>query len=605
MEVVRHYVNSRLSRYDTRCGTRDALWHQYISAVTFLELDNLRSILGFYGTGSGKTIFGCYVIANLKQIYSNWSVYVLVKKSLEKVWRDEIANMVTWDATEITNKIHIIPYDVSTFHSAFFDIVKLKSFRDRSLFVIDESQVFISRCVDKDSQHMTIRKMRTVYDYIKRSINKNSDKLILLSATPITNSIEEFKMYMGLLRPRMFDKVGLDSFCRNEIIVSPKLIGVAMQMCCIAYNVQLSSALSSSPASKSFAEKRVVVVETEMSQHQMDIYLRADKQEKESKARGFRYLTRSICNFVYKFMDTETKEYLSDEDIQQRLEKDSLEFISMEKTEELLRSCSTKFYKTCELIKNSRGKCMVYIDLTSRNGIPEFIEYLKHFGISHVEFSGRTTNSRDEDLARFNDNNTNLHGEKIKVIIISAAGTEGLTLVAVQSVFVLSLLWTDAVFQQLIGRSVRYNVHEDLPEDERLVIIHVMVSICPMITTADEHMLKLIKHKYEMCSVVYRLFHDSSIDISKETKGVTDMSKEEIDRITNDIYNSVITDDVNIVLVTKNLKPIIYTYDDGVTVSRGYVDINNNLYNESYVQIGRIEKYKIKINNKKPIYHLS
>jgi superfamily II DNA or RNA helicase len=605
MDIVRHYVNTRLDRYDTRCGSRTVLWHQYISAITFLELDNLKSMLGYFGTGSGKTIFGCYVIANLKQIYSNWSVYILVKKSLETVWRDELANMLTWDATEITNKIHIIPYDISTFHSTFFDIVKLKSFRDRSLFVIDESQVFISRCVNKDTQHLNIRKMRTTYDHIKRTINKNSDKLLLLSATPITNSIEEFKMYMGLLRPKMFDKVPLESFCRNEIIVAPKLIGKSMEMCCAAYNVQLTSALTSSPTSKSFAEKRVVVVEVEMSQHQKEIYTRADKQEKESKARGFRYLTRSICNFVYKFMDSDTKEYLSDEEIQRQLDKDSLEFISGVKTEELLLSCSPKFYKTCELIKLSKGKCMVYIDLTSRNGIPEFIEYLKFFQISYVEFSGRTSKTRDEDLVRFNNNKSNLHGEQIKVIIISAAGTEGITLTAVQDVYVLSLLWTDAVFQQLIGRSVRYNVHEDLPLDERLAIIQVMISTYPMYTTADEHMLKLIKHKYEMCSSVYKLFYDSSIDMSEETKGTTDMSKSDIEQLVSDIYNKTIVSDVNIVLMTKELKPIMYTYDDGETVSRGYLDNNNNLYNDSYVQIGRLDKYKIKINNKRPIYYIS
>jgi superfamily II DNA or RNA helicase len=602
MEPVRYYLNTRLSNYDKTCGSRTVLWHQFISAVTFLELDTLKSMLGYFGTGSGKTIFGCYVIANLKKIYSDWSVYVLVKKSLESVWREELAKMVTWDGLEMANKIHIIPYDVSTFHAFFFDIVKLKSVRDRSLFVIDESQIFISRCVNKDTQHVNVRRMKTTYDYIKKSITRNFDKLLLLSATPVTNSIEEFRMYVGLLRPKLFDVVPLESFCRNEIIVSPDQITRGMKLSCAAYNVQLTSALTSSEASEGFAEKRVITIEVEMSEHQKEIYRKADQIEKKSEARGFRFLTRSVCNFAYKFISSESKEFMSSDEIEKVLQENTQEFIDKPKTDELLMNCSRKFYRACEMIKQSKGKCMAYIDLTSRNGIPEFCEYLKHFGITFVEFSGRTQKTRDRDLEMFNSSD-NLHGEQIKLIIISSAGTEGITLLAVQEVFVLSLLWTDATFQQLIGRSVRYNVHALLPPNERLTVINVLVSTFPNVRTADQSMLELIRHKYNMCSSISKILFESSIDMKEDTSGVSDDKKKDIDILVNSMFNYSITSEIKFQMKTKYLRVIWYSF--GNAIMRGYADLENNFYDENYVLIPNIESFKIIIQNKKPVYHFA
>lgn len=599
MDEVRHYINTRLTKYSRTCGSRTVLWHQFLPAVTFLELDSLKSMFIYFGTGSGKTITGCYTIENLKQIYSDWSVYILVKNSLIKDWVEEISKTLSWDQSEINNKIHILPFDSPSIYRNFFDVVKLKNFRDRSLFIIDESQVFMSRCVNKGG--VEDRKMIPIFDYIRNTL-RGSDKLLLMSATPISNSINEFKLYMKLLRPKMFNNINLDAFCRNDIIVSPKLIIDAMKMCCAAHNVQLSPALSASTATPSFAEKRVAIVEVEMSQHQKDIYIKADKQEKQSTARGFRYLTRSICNFVYKFMDSETKEFLKDEEIEARLTRDTEEFIQSVKSEESLKTYSTKFYKACEMIKSARGKCMVYIDLTSRNGIPEFIEYLKFFGITYVEFSGRTSATRDVNKTKFNDNKTNLRGERYKVIIISAAGTEGLNLFAVQNVFVLSMMWNDAVFQQLIGRSVRYNVHEDLPPEERLVIIRVMVSTYSGLVTTDQSMLKIIQHKYEVCSSLYKLFYNSSIDMSESNNGLSDLTKAKAEKIVEDMYNKVITDNVNFEIVTKNLKIINYTLDDGNDIKLGYIDNTNNLYDDSYLLVGKMKSYKIKLINKKSIY---
>jgi len=61
---------------------------------------------------------------------------------------------------------------------------------------------------------------------------------------------------------------------------------------------------------------------------------------------------------------------------------------------------------------------------------------------------------------------------KMKVLLISKAGGEGLDLKNTRSVIILEPSWNESTLEQVIGRAVRFRSHSDLPVEERRVDVY-------------------------------------------------------------------------------------------------------------------------------------
>jgi len=70
---------------------------------------------------------------------------------------------------------------------------------------------------------------------------------------------------------------------------------------------------------------------------------------------------------------------------------------------------------------------------------------------------------------------TNLHGEIIKVIMITQSGAEGISLANVRQVHIMEPYWNYVRLDQVKGRAIRICSHMDLPVDERNVDIFTYV----------------------------------------------------------------------------------------------------------------------------------
>jgi hypothetical protein len=64
---------------------------------------------------------------------------------------------------------------------------------------------------------------------------------------------------------------------------------------------------------------------------------------------------------------------------------------------------------------------------------------------------------------------------KVPVLLISAAGAEGLDLKETRSLIILEPYWNDARLDQVKGRAVRYRSHANLPKKDRTVDIYTLV----------------------------------------------------------------------------------------------------------------------------------
>jgi superfamily II DNA or RNA helicase len=150
----------------------------------------------------------------------------------------------------------------------------------------------------------------------------------------------------------------------------------------------------------------------------------------------------------------------------------------------ILYDCSAKLVYVIFTILMSPGPVMVYSNFVLVEGIQIFKIYLKYFGFTnfinkehgvnnfrYTEYHGQVKDAtRTYNKDNFN-RKENIKGELIKIIMLSSAGTEGITLKNVRQVHIIEPTWQEVTMTQVIGRAIRMYVHCDLPLSERHVDI--------------------------------------------------------------------------------------------------------------------------------------
>lgn len=141
--------------------------------------------------------------------------------------------------------------------------------------------------------------------------------------------------------------------------------------------------------------------------------------------------------------------------------------------------------------------------------------------------------SSDEDskqrkvLLEIYNHPENAHGEYIKVIMGTAASSEGISLLRVRQIHIMEPYWNMVRNDQVIGRGVRYKSHLDLPEDEQNVHIYqYQMTLTQDQTqqaieylnnpkesdTSDEHIYKLAMTKDVINRQFLKMIKESAID---------------------------------------------------------------------------------------------
>jgi SNF2 family DNA or RNA helicase len=145
-------------------------------------------------------------------------------------------------------------------------------------------------------------------------------------------------------------------------------------------------------------------------------------------------------------------------------------------------NCSSKFIMVILNILRSPGPVLVYSNYVLMEGLQIFKLYLKYFGYSsfkdvnsgvddfrYMEYHGGIdVEQRGKNINQFNVLE-NKHGKLIKIIMISPAGAEGLSLFNTRQVHIVEPYWHEVRIEQMIGRAVRLCSHKDLPMKERHV----------------------------------------------------------------------------------------------------------------------------------------
>lgn len=121
---------------------------------------------------------------------------------------------------------------------------------------------------------------------------------------------------------------------------------------------------------------------------------------------------------------------------------------------------------------NPNHKGIIYSNYLS-SGLEETHRQLKAKGIPAVMFTGETTDAeRKQAIEDYNSG-------KVKAILLSSAGSEGLDLKGTRSFQGMEPHFNSEKINQVIGRGIRYKSHAHLPEDQRKVRVMRYASTKP------------------------------------------------------------------------------------------------------------------------------
>lgn len=190
-------------------------------------------------------------------------------------------------------------------------------------------------------------------------------------------------------------------------------------------------------------------------------------------------------------------------------------------------ACSAKMTAILFYMLRSPGPVLIYSNYVKVEGLEIFKIYLHAVGFTehgkeegkdyyrYVEYHGEIDQSiRATNLDKFNLKE-NLTGQLIKIILVSSAGSEGISLNNVRQVHVMEPYWNEVRIEQLIGRAVRQCSHKDLPMNDRIVDIYRYLSIREDdsdIKTTDQEINTLAKAKMDLIDSFLHTIREVAVD---------------------------------------------------------------------------------------------
>ena len=121
-------------------------------------------------------------------------------------------------------------------------------------------------------------------------------------------------------------------------------------------------------------------------------------------------------------------------------------------------------YLNEQLHKDPTYKAVVYSNYL-KSGLDPYKQQLNKYRIPYGEFSGDVNSAVRNQLVR--DYNAN----KLKALLISSAGAEGLDLKGTRLIQLLEPHFNEEKEKQIIGRGVRFHSHDALPRDKQNVLV--------------------------------------------------------------------------------------------------------------------------------------
>jgi len=450
--------------------------HQ-IATMNYFMKSKYKGLLLYHKLGSGKTCTSIMIADKMLKKKKVAKVFVLTPGSLRKGWITEYCQMCGYTPKYLKKYFTFITYNYNVG-------TRLPDFNN-SLVIIDEVHNLING-VKNLSKTAT-----AIYD----GLSNANCRILALSGTPIFNYVYEWALLGNLLKPGTFPKIRrggqLDTLAfmkkyftvdSDDQTVSPKnptrlkrdLEGVVSYFpgsgtefypsvehmkpftMVMPYNQEFNYWVKNDQENKLSRPPAKYLMKTDPKKYDLlrRLYIMARKN----------ILTRSASNFYY------PEEYKSKKDALVKnggwVDKDVFQ------GQRLPREFSAKFTVFLfNILLHNKQKHVMFTFFKEKAGVNLANAMLSMCGIPSAIFSGDLDDrERSNLLKKFNDR-SNRYGDKIRVLLVTEAGAEGITILEARHMHILESSPRESKIQQAIGRIVRYKSHYTLPKEEQKVQI--------------------------------------------------------------------------------------------------------------------------------------
>jgi len=429
-------------------------------------LEEQDALLLYHGLGSGKSLSSIAATEGM-------NTDVVVPASLRENYKKELAKFTT-----TPGKRNVMSYESAS-----------KGIKPQDALVVDEAHR-----LGNSGTSRTKAMLELAPNYKKR---------ILLTGTPIRNHPHELAPLLRMLDPKNRDLPLDPTGFRQEFVEEEKIdpgffrrifLGMKPGILEKAKNLGvIEKAFKGKvhhyqPDQDNFPERRDQLVEVPMDQEHLDIYNTVIEKANPALARKIR------SNFPLSKQETgKLNAFLT----APRIAVNSPEAYGGTKPSSKFLRAFDDFQRASK--KNPGHKAITYSNFIE-GGVEPYSRLLSKAKVPYGVFQGGLSDKARKQLVE--DYNTG----KIKNLLITGAGSEGLDLKGTRAIQLLEPHWNDPRLEQAIGRGIRFGSHTHLPEEDRNVDVLRYLATIPKSftqrlfgsdpdTSVDEYLYNLSKKK--------------------------------------------------------------------------------------------------------------
>jgi len=398
-----------------------------------------RGLIAYHGLGSGKTL----TAVNAAEQFGG--AVVVTPASLRDNFKKEIAK------AQAKGK-----YDVYSYEG----FAKKKPSLQDKMLILDEAH--------------RIRSSRSKRSQTIREQAKAAKKILLLTGTPIQNKPHEIAPLINTITGRNtlpLSESEFNSRYTNQLIKDPGIFKrIFLKQPIVKTRIpanlkQLRKKVSKyvdyySPARniEDFPNKKEHMVNVEMSNNQRDIYREWTKE--------FSPRVRKLINQRLPPSKQDAVALNSFANVFRQVANSAKEFDI--RTNEV----PPKVKALTKRVKRSKGPVVVYSNYI-KSGLGEVSDHFTKKKIPHALYTGSLNDRQKKKIVQ------DYNAQKLKALLVSSSGGEGLDLKRTRQVHILEPHWNDPKIEQVVGRAARYKSHADLPVKDRKVDIYRYNSVLP------------------------------------------------------------------------------------------------------------------------------
>jgi len=503
----------------------DKLKHQTLVARMLSSYTPIDNILLLHDMGTGKTCTVISVIEKLRNENNGITNFVYVAKNdnlLDK-FKDEYLNTCTEkDYTEVKwPRLNISLLTIEKFAKTYDNELTFSQL-DNSLIIIDE----IHNIRDIGNK---------IYDIYHSVLHERvNSKIILLSGTPMMDTANEISSVMNLILPldqqlpsgSVFDSMFIDG---NVLTQEQDKINMLRQA--FKGRVSYLKSMSTSVRRKFIGQKiqnfkHFLLKPSLMSEYQTAKYvdvLNIDEGNTDDPSSPAYSNTLQCSDFVspkgfYGVKATDSIPFISSSSVSDKLL--------------LLKKYSAKYHDSVKNIldsKNDKKSMFIYNSHVEGGGLEGFARILNNFNFTRVGKNNipvkkgnryiilTSKDSKDHEVLRqaFNKEE-NMNGEYIKIILASAAISEGFTFKNIQVVDIHSPWFNFSKISQVIARSIRVGSHNDLIKKQGNIdvdiILRVSIPIQSGLRSVEIDVYKMAEDKDILSKQIEHIIKEEAID---------------------------------------------------------------------------------------------